>query len=83
MQPIEDMFDHPQVLDQDLVATFDHPVVGRYRGFQNPLHLSRTPGPPPFAAPAFGEHTAQVLRAHGFSDAEVATLEAQGAVRQR
>lgn len=82
VRPIEDMFDHPQVLDQDLVATFDHPVVGRYRGFARPLHLSRTPGPEPFAAPVFGQHTTEVLREHGYSDSDIAALLAHGAARQ-
>jgi formyl-CoA transferase len=31
VRPIEDMFDHPQVLAEDPVATLDHPIVGRYR----------------------------------------------------
>lgn len=82
VQPIEDMFDHPQVLDQGLVTTFEHPVIGRYRGFARPLHMSRTPGPVPFAAPMFGQHTEQVFRENGYSEAEIATLEAQGAVQQ-
>jgi crotonobetainyl-CoA:carnitine CoA-transferase CaiB-like acyl-CoA transferase len=48
---IEDMFDHPQVLSEDLIAEFEHPVVGRYRGVAHPIKFSRTPGPAPFAAP--------------------------------
>jgi hypothetical protein len=28
------MFDHPQVLAEDLVATLDHPVVGPYRAMK-------------------------------------------------
>jgi crotonobetainyl-CoA:carnitine CoA-transferase CaiB-like acyl-CoA transferase len=81
VRPIEDMFDHPQVLDQDLVTTYEHPVVGRYRGFTKPLALSRTPGPAPFAAPTFGQHTAEVLRNHGYSAEEVADLQGRGVVQ--
>ncbi len=62
---IEDMFDHPQVRAQDLVASFEHPVAGRYRGMQHPIGFDRTPGPAPRAAPAFGQHTDEVLREAG------------------
>ncbi|MDF3831482.1 CoA transferase, partial [Cupriavidus basilensis] len=30
---VEDMFDFPQVAAEGMVTTFEHPVVGRYRGF--------------------------------------------------
>jgi crotonobetainyl-CoA:carnitine CoA-transferase CaiB-like acyl-CoA transferase len=39
------------VLSEDLIAEFEHPVVGRYRGVAHPIKFSRTPGPAPFAAP--------------------------------
>jgi crotonobetainyl-CoA:carnitine CoA-transferase CaiB-like acyl-CoA transferase len=41
------MFDHPQVLAEDLVATLDHPVVGRYRTMTKPIKFADTPGPCP------------------------------------
>lgn len=55
---IEDMFDDPQVLEQDMVATFTHPILGSYRGFTRALTFGRTPGPQPFAAPTLGQHNA-------------------------
>ncbi len=54
---VEDMFEHPQVQSQDMITTFDHPIVGRYRGLKRSLRFSRTPGPEPFAAPTLGQHT--------------------------
>lgn len=53
---VEDMFDFPQVLAEEMVTTFDHPVVGRYRGFTRAVKFGRTPGPEPFAAPALDQH---------------------------
>ncbi|SFW64273.1 CaiB/BaiF CoA transferase family protein [Luteibacter sp. UNCMF366Tsu5.1] len=53
---IEDMFDHPQVAAEGLVATFEHPVVGQYRGVNHPIRFGRTPAPEPFAAPALNQH---------------------------
>jgi crotonobetainyl-CoA:carnitine CoA-transferase CaiB-like acyl-CoA transferase len=51
---IEDMFDHPQVQAEGLIASFEHPAVGRYRGVAHPIRFGRTPGPAPFAAPVLG-----------------------------
>jgi formyl-CoA transferase len=62
---VEDMFDHEQVLAEDMVATFAHPTLGSYRGFTRPIKFDRTPGPEPFAAPTLGQHTAMVMAAAG------------------
>jgi crotonobetainyl-CoA:carnitine CoA-transferase CaiB-like acyl-CoA transferase len=58
---VEDMFDHPQVLAEDMVTTIEHPTLGSYRGFTRPIKFDRTPGPDPFAAPSLGQHNALVL----------------------
>ncbi|MGD9614470.1 MAG: CaiB/BaiF CoA transferase family protein [Alphaproteobacteria bacterium] len=81
VRPIEEMFDHPQVLAEDLVATLDHPVVGRYRTMTKPVKFSETPGPAPTAAPVFGQHSDAVLAAHGYSAEEIAALRKHGVVR--
>jgi formyl-CoA transferase len=52
---VADMFDHPQVLAEDMVAPLAHPTLGSYRGFTRPWVFSRTPGPAPFAAPTLGQ----------------------------
>lgn len=67
---VEDMFDHPQVLAEDIVANIEHPVVGRYRGVTRPIAFGRTPGPAPFAAPVFDQHTDAVLSTVGAADAD-------------
>jgi crotonobetainyl-CoA:carnitine CoA-transferase CaiB-like acyl-CoA transferase len=81
VRPIEDMFDHPQVIAEELVTTLDHPVVGRYRTMTKPIRLSDTPGPAPTAAPTFAQHSDEVLAAYGYSAAEIATLRERGVVR--
>ncbi|PWK33829.1 CaiB/BaiF CoA transferase family protein [Cupriavidus plantarum] len=60
---VEDMFDFPQVMTEDMIATFEHPVVGRYRGFTRPVKFGRTPGPDPFAAPTLDQHGSLVREA--------------------
>ncbi len=77
---IEDMFDHPQVLAEDLVATMEHPQVGSYRGMQQPIRFGRTPGERPFAAPTFGQHTEAVLLEQGWSAAEIDVMRRTGAI---
>jgi crotonobetainyl-CoA:carnitine CoA-transferase CaiB-like acyl-CoA transferase len=72
---VEDMFDHEQVQAEDMIATFQHPNAGRYRGLKRSIRFGRTPGPEPFAAPAFGQDSSDVLREIGYADAEIDALE--------
>jgi hypothetical protein len=67
VRPIEDMFDHPQVLAEDLVATLDHPQVGRYRAMKEPVRFTDTPGAAPTPAPTFGKHSDEILAGCGYS----------------
>jgi crotonobetainyl-CoA:carnitine CoA-transferase CaiB-like acyl-CoA transferase len=80
VRPIEDMFDHPQVVAEDLVATLDHPVVGRYRTMTKPIKFADTPGPAPSPSPTFGQHSDEILAGHGYSAAEIAALRERGIV---
>lgn len=58
--------------------------LGAYRGLGTPIKLSRTPGGTRSAPPRFNEHGEAVLRARGFSDAEIAALARDGVlVRER
>jgi crotonobetainyl-CoA:carnitine CoA-transferase CaiB-like acyl-CoA transferase len=81
VRTIEDMFDHPQVLAEGLVTTLDHPAVGRYRTMTKPIKLSETPGPAPTTAPAFGQHSDEILAGYGFTAADIAALRERGVVR--
>jgi crotonobetainyl-CoA:carnitine CoA-transferase CaiB-like acyl-CoA transferase len=81
VRPIEDMFDHPQVLAEELVTTLDHPVVGRYRTMTKPVKFSDTPGAAPTASPTFGQHSDEILSAHGYSAAEIVSFRERGVVR--
>ena len=81
VRPIEEMFDHPQVMAEELVTTLDHPTVGRYRTMTKPIGLSDTPGPAPTAAPVFGQHSDEVLAGYGYSPTKIAALRERGVVR--
>jgi formyl-CoA transferase len=80
VRPIEDMFDYPQVLAGEMVATFENPIVGKYRGLANPIKFGATPGAQPTAAPALGQHTASVLSSHGYSADEIDRLRQDGSI---
>ena len=60
---IEDMFDHPQVVAEDMVASIGHATLGSYRGVSRPIKFGRTPGPEPFAAPTLGQHSDAIIAA--------------------
>jgi formyl-CoA transferase len=75
------MFDHPQVIAEDLVATLDHPVVGRYRTMTRPIKFADTPGPPPRPSPDFSQHSDEILAAYGYSAEDIGALCERGIVR--
>jgi formyl-CoA transferase len=83
VRPIEDMFDHPQVKAEGLVRAVDHRVVGRYRGVRKPIKFSGTPGPEPFAAPALGQDTTEVLSSCGYSEEEIENLRRENVIPTR
>ena len=77
---IADMFDHPQVLAEKMVATLEHPLVGKYRGFTKAIKFECTPGPEPFAAPTLGQHSNELLVELGYGAAEVEQMRGKGIV---
>ncbi len=77
---VEDMFDFPQVQAEGMISTFAHPVVGSYRGFAQAIKYGRSAPATPCAAPAFGQHSDEVLAEAGIDAAQAARLRASGAV---
>jgi crotonobetainyl-CoA:carnitine CoA-transferase CaiB-like acyl-CoA transferase len=64
----------PQVRARDMVLDVEHPRLGRLRTLGSPLKMSATPTDATRRAPMLGEHTDDVLREAGLSDAEIASL---------
>jgi formyl-CoA transferase len=81
VRPIEDMFDHPQVIAEDLVTTLEHPVVGRYRTMTKPIKFADAPGPLPSPSPLFGQHSDEILADYGYSASDIAALRDLGIIR--
>ena len=73
-EPIHNMFDHPQVLANQLVEQVVHPTLGNLSLFGLPLKLGATPGSVRRAAPVLGQHSDDILAAAGYEAKEIDAL---------
>ena len=58
---ISDAVEDPQVLANDYITDFNHPVWGKVKALGIPVKFSKTPGRITREAPEFGQHTEEVL----------------------
>jgi alpha-methylacyl-CoA racemase len=79
---VEEALDSELVRAREMVVEVEQPELGPVRLLGNPIKLSRTPGDPTRPAPAFGEHTVEVLREAGYSEEEVAAMLESGAAAE-
>jgi crotonobetainyl-CoA:carnitine CoA-transferase CaiB-like acyl-CoA transferase len=78
---VNQMHADPQALARKMIVETTHPTAGEVRAIGLAIKFSETPGGVRRAAPVFGQHTREVLRDHGYSDAEVDQMAAVGAVQ--
>jgi crotonobetainyl-CoA:carnitine CoA-transferase CaiB-like acyl-CoA transferase len=71
---------HPQTLARGMVVELEHPEAGATRALGSPVHFSATPTRIDRPAPLLGEHTREVLRESGYTDAEVDAFAAERVV---
>jgi len=81
VRKIEDVFKEEQVFAEEMITTFNHPLVGKYHGMTRSIKYGRTPGREPFAAPVFGQHSDSILMQLGFSEQERKRLHDDGIVK--
>ncbi len=77
---IDEMHHDPQIQARDMVVEVEHSTLGRVKTLGLPIKFSDTPGGPRWGAPLLGQHTRAVLGEHGFSEAEIEALAAEGAI---
>ena len=77
---IAEALEHPQTHARKMVVDLQHARAGRTKALATPLHFSRTPIETARAAPMLGEHTREVLREFGYTDAQIDHFVAEGVV---
>jgi CoA:oxalate CoA-transferase len=81
VQGYRDMIDDEQAAANGYVAEYNHPRWGPGKVVGPHVQLSETPAALGLPAPLLGEHTAEVLRDAGYSDARISELASAGVIR--
>jgi len=76
---IEEMFKHPQTAAREMLLKLAHPELGEYLTTGLAAKLEATPGKIT-RPPLVGEHTDEVLAAHGYSAEDLKRLRAGGVI---
>jgi crotonobetainyl-CoA:carnitine CoA-transferase CaiB-like acyl-CoA transferase len=76
---LEDLATDPHLVATGFWQFQEHPTEGRLRMPSFPVNFGSTPADIRRPAPRLGEHTAEILREAGLSDAQIAELCARGA----
>ena len=74
------MQSNEQTLAREMVVETRHSKLGAVKTIGLPVKFSATPGGVRRGAPLYGEHTREVLREHGFTDAEIDRMARKGAI---
>lgn len=81
IKTIDESVQDVQVLANDYVVEFDHPVWGRIKAPGFPVRLSKTPASIDRSAPELGEHTEMILtETLAYTWDEVSEFKAQGVI---
>ncbi len=76
---MKDIYEDKSLYARDMLVELDHPTRGRYVQVGMPINLSDSPVEHK-RAPLLGEHTDEVLKWLGHTEAEIASMKQEGAV---
>jgi crotonobetainyl-CoA:carnitine CoA-transferase CaiB-like acyl-CoA transferase len=76
---IEEMFKHPQTAAREMLLKLPHPELGEFLTTGLAAKLESTPGKVT-RPPLVGEHTDEVLAAHGYTPEDLKRLRANGTI---
>jgi len=80
VRAIDEFFEDPQILANEMVAEVEQPGLGRVRQMGVPVKFSLTPGRVKGPCPAMGQHNQEVLAGLGYSAGEVAKFKNEGVI---
>jgi len=78
LHTLETIFDDPHLKAVNMFEWIEHPTEGRVRRVAVPTTWSDSQPTPGRSAPGLGEHSAEILKELGYSDADITSLIAQG-----
>lgn len=77
---VSQVFDDPQVVDQQLALAFDDPKHGPVKVLAPAVQFADHPARGPHSVPGLGEHTAEILAELGLDAAAIAGLAARAVI---
>jgi crotonobetainyl-CoA:carnitine CoA-transferase CaiB-like acyl-CoA transferase len=83
VQRIDEVIADPQIQARGMIQEQDHPILGKIRLPNLPFRFSGFDSTIQQVAPELGEHNASIAASLGFSEAEIAGMQADGVLHSK